>query len=786
MATNAELVTQLYIGYYDRAPDPEGLNYWIGRLEAGVSIEDVADSFATSPEALATYPYLAFPNLANASDLVEQVYLNVLGRVADPEGLAYYVGQLESGERSVGQIIAAIVDNAATNDGSPDQALLANKVEVALYWANEAANTAGFVYDGPAAASANSILTGVTADDATVDAAKIVVDDFFVGGPVGATFNLTPGVDLASPTFASNSGIPGDFRFTDKSETIESLPGTLGAGDVFIDNSTTDNDVLNASLNAASGAFTAQNIETINANFIGGGAGQLQLNNVTGTNVVNVSGSAAGQVSGINAQATSPVVKLNGYTNTATVTASTLAGTTAAGTAETLNVAVSGASFGSTPTTQSAIVLDAGVAGVLERLNLTSEGSAANTFSLGATGQVTGIGALHIDGTQDATIRVNSAFVTGITVDATENDGVTTLDIARTGVGAAVTNLTNVTGVDAFNFRSADNNALNVTNVESGASVQILSNFAGGTLSVRGAAARTDDVLDLTLDHATAETSVVVGPTTIANVETLNLSSNGNTAAATGAGNAFTTTGDYRTITVDGDTAVALQVTVNNPTAVATTTIDASGLTGTGGATITAIAGGANNRFDITGSDKGDVITGSANADVINGGAGNDIINLSAGLDTLTGGEGRDTFVASNAILTANVAGNNSTITDFTTGSGTARDAIQVAAADVGADGYYEGTAAGLTAATAYSVIVLTEAYANVAAAEAAIAAQSTSATAAVVVFLNEGTGFAQAFYDADIDNNDGLSDDAIFATFENITTLTGVAGFDAANFTIA
>lgn len=54
MATTAELITQLYVGYYNRAPDPEGLNYWIGRANAGVSMADIANSFAASPEAIAT------------------------------------------------------------------------------------------------------------------------------------------------------------------------------------------------------------------------------------------------------------------------------------------------------------------------------------------------------------------------------------------------------------------------------------------------------------------------------------------------------------------------------------------------------------------------------------------------------------------------------------------------------------------------------------------------------------------------------------------------------------
>jgi hypothetical protein len=59
--------------------------------------------------------------------------------------------------------------------------------------------------------------------------------------------------------------------------------------------------------------------------------------------------------------------------------------------------------------------------------------------------------------------------------------------------------------------------------------------------------------------------------------------------------------------------------------------IDVSGITGTGGADITAVKTGS-------------TITGTPNADQINGGAGADTINYSAGNDVVTGGAGNDTF----------------------------------------------------------------------------------------------------------------------------------------------
>lgn len=176
-----ELITQLYVGYYNRAPDPEGLNYWMGRLAAGVSLADIAESFATSPEAISTYPWLAVeePTEGQVGAFLEAIYQNMFNRSIDADGLAYYSNQLLTGERTAGEIIASIQANANTNTNNTDGQILANKVEVGLAWATAAAAQPGFTYNAEAAASANSILDGVGATQASVDAALGIVEDFF-------------------------------------------------------------------------------------------------------------------------------------------------------------------------------------------------------------------------------------------------------------------------------------------------------------------------------------------------------------------------------------------------------------------------------------------------------------------------------------------------------------------------------------------------------------------------------------------------------------------------------
>jgi hypothetical protein len=50
--TNTAYVLKLYDNVLGRAPDPAGLNYWVGRLDAGTSKEQVLSSFALGDENL--------------------------------------------------------------------------------------------------------------------------------------------------------------------------------------------------------------------------------------------------------------------------------------------------------------------------------------------------------------------------------------------------------------------------------------------------------------------------------------------------------------------------------------------------------------------------------------------------------------------------------------------------------------------------------------------------------------------------------------------------------------
>lgn len=128
----------------------------------------------------------------------------------------------------------------------------------------------------------------------------------------------------------------------------------------------------------------------------------------------------------------------------------------------------------------------------------------------------------------------------------------------------------------------------------------------------------------------------------------------------------------------------------------------------------------------------------------------------------------------------------NTTITDYAVG-----DVIDTAGLNGLGTAYFEGAAADLSDATNYGVIVLTNtSYATAQAAADAVDAKTDDGNdtnvATIVIFLNSTTGKAEAIYIADYDSNPTIAATDLLLTFDNITTLTGMAAvFSSDGFSI-
>jgi Ca2+-binding RTX toxin-like protein len=205
-------VTQLYVALFGRAPDAEGLGFWSGLLERGLSVANVADAmFATQP-ARAYYP----SGLAN-EQLIASFYLNVLGRPADAGGLAYWTAKLGAAGATPGSVIADMVDVVSHYDGTDPAGLLS-----AALFDNRAAAALFYGEHGGSIANAAGVLVGVTTDAATVLAARTftpgpgaagIVD----GGGFGAISLSSPALDTALTHLAAGT----DLLITGSQQTFD-------------------------------------------------------------------------------------------------------------------------------------------------------------------------------------------------------------------------------------------------------------------------------------------------------------------------------------------------------------------------------------------------------------------------------------------------------------------------------------------------------------------------------------------------------------------------------------
>jgi hypothetical protein len=86
---------RLYQAAFDRAPDIEGLGYWIRELDAGLGdLAWMANNFIISNEFRETY---GTPSSVSNAEFLDLIYDNVLNRDPDAQGFAYWMSELERG-----------------------------------------------------------------------------------------------------------------------------------------------------------------------------------------------------------------------------------------------------------------------------------------------------------------------------------------------------------------------------------------------------------------------------------------------------------------------------------------------------------------------------------------------------------------------------------------------------------------------------------------------------------------------------------------------------------------
>lgn len=256
-----QLVHQMYIAYYQRPADPDGLQYWVDQLEQNGDWTAVSAAFGApeNEENQALYGDL------NREQTIAAIYQSAFNREAVAEEVAFWAAS----EFSATDLTFAIVNGAQNSD----KATVDNKVAFSAELVAQVGTNAAYaeLQDPKALLTAVTEETEVTAD---------YVSDAVASGKVGEAFSLT----------ANDAG--GVFVGTANNDTFNaeagSLAGTTIAGQA-------GNDTLNATLTGAlTNTTKIQSVENVNFDWNAFGTATVDAANITGANNLTFTSSKLG------------------------------------------------------------------------------------------------------------------------------------------------------------------------------------------------------------------------------------------------------------------------------------------------------------------------------------------------------------------------------------------------------------------------------------------------------------------------------------------------------------
>lgn len=281
MTFNEQLVHQMYIAYYQRPADPEGLKYWVGQIEEHGSWEAVSAAFGApeNPE------YQALYGDKTRAELVAAIYQAAFNRPAVQEEIDFWV----NGEHTDLNLAFAII-NGAQND---DKATVNKKVAFSDELASQLGSNAA--YKTLDDASDVKALLGAVDKDTGVDSSyvtDILGDAGLTPAPVdpsepGVTHELTNGTDIlegnvfnAGMVFTPNGG---DRILSLQDEDV--LTGTAGRDDNTL-NATMGNRNADEGTTATTTPYL-YNIQNVNVDWTGNTT-TLDLRNADATSKINI------------------------------------------------------------------------------------------------------------------------------------------------------------------------------------------------------------------------------------------------------------------------------------------------------------------------------------------------------------------------------------------------------------------------------------------------------------------------------------------------------------------
>jgi uncharacterized protein (DUF1800 family) len=188
-------IVRLYLAYFRRAPDLEGLLGWERYFSGGMTLEQISDGFVLSPEFQATY------GAKTNAEFLQLVYRNVLNRQPDPYGYTWWLAELDSGRRSRGMVMVGFSESAEFQAATRNEFLVTMAYAALFRRTPDAGGFAGWVAALDAGGSPQAMVAGfmntveykdrfvhyfsLPATSAAVDAARFLTQATF--GPRSLT-----------------------------------------------------------------------------------------------------------------------------------------------------------------------------------------------------------------------------------------------------------------------------------------------------------------------------------------------------------------------------------------------------------------------------------------------------------------------------------------------------------------------------------------------------------------------------------------------------------------------
>ena len=170
-------IEELYVAFFNRVPDADGLAYWVGQFKGGQSMNQIAATFYGAGIQYASLT--GFSAGMSNSDFINVVYRNVLGRPsgADAGGLTYWNGQLAAGVER-GELVSTILSSAHTYKGDATYGWIANLLDNKILVAQTVAVNLGLNYNTAESSIAQgmAIAAAVTPTDTSAAIKLIGVD----------------------------------------------------------------------------------------------------------------------------------------------------------------------------------------------------------------------------------------------------------------------------------------------------------------------------------------------------------------------------------------------------------------------------------------------------------------------------------------------------------------------------------------------------------------------------------------------------------------------------------